>query len=236
MTGKREIRSPKDLARFIDHTLLSMNATTDDIRRLCKEALVEGFYAVCVNPIHVSTAASFLKGSDVKVVSVIGFPLGQTFTDVKIKEAIMCVEKGAEEIDIVGNFTWILEGKFRKFEDELRRIISSVKKIKEDIITKVIIEIPVLNKDQARKAALCVANAGADFVKTATGKGPRGTVVEDVILLRDVLPKNIKIKAAGGIRTLNQAISLIKAGADRLGTSSAMQIIGEAKRVFGEIS
>ena len=232
MTGKREIRSPKDLARFIDHTLLSMNATTDDIRRLCKEALVEGFYAVCVNPIHVSTAASFLKGSDVKVVSVIGFPLGQTFTEVKIKEAIMCVEDGAEELDIVGNLTWILEGKFERFENELKKVIDSAKKIKEDITTKVIIEVPVLSKNQAKKAALCVANAGADFVKTATGKGPRGTVVDDVILLREVLPENVKIKAAGGIRTLDQAISLIKAGADRLGTSSAMKIIGEAKEVL----
>lgn len=215
------------LSEYIDHILLTMNSTSGDVKKLCVEALEEGFHAVCINPIHVKTAKTLLKNGGVKVAAVVGFSLGQTFMEVKVKEAETCVENGADELDIVSNTSLILEERYHGFEEELRRVINSVKKLREEVVVKVVIEMCYLNRSQVKNAVNGVVRAGADFIKTSTGRGLRGVTVEDVKLLKSILPRRVKIKAAGGVRRLDQAISLIKDGADRLGMSSAMEIMNE---------
>ncbi len=227
-----KFKSWREIAGFIDHTLLSMDATRQDIIKLCDEAATEGFHAVCVNPFHVRTAAERLKGTGVKIVSVVSFPLGQTFKDIKVKEAALSVKEGADELDVVSNISFVKEGRYDLFKEEIEGIVREVRRIKSDIVVKVIIEMGYLTEEERKKAAITAVEAGADFIKTCTGKGPRGVTIEDVKLLRGILPKKIGIKAAGGIRSLSFMIDLIRSGANRIGTSSAMKIIAEAKNIF----
>lgn len=223
-------RTPLDvraIARIIEHTLLKPNATEDDIKRLCEEARRYGFATVCINPIYIPLAKDLLRGSNVRVCVAVGFPLGATLSEVKVFEARKYVEAGADEIDMVMNISMFKSGKY----DYVLREIREVKEAVGEKVLKVIIETCYLNDEEKVKAAKIVEKAGADFVKTSTGFGPAGAKVEDVRLLRSVLSPRVRIKASGGIRTAKQVIELVKAGADRIGTSSGVSIMKELEKI-----
>ncbi|MEM1711890.1 MAG: deoxyribose-phosphate aldolase [Nitrososphaerota archaeon] len=222
--------SVKRVARAIDHTMLHAYAREDDIRRLCMEAVEYGFAAVCINPIYVPLAYELLRNTDVKVCAAIGFPLGSTFKEVKVEEARRAIERGAAELDMVINLPMLKSGKYDYVEEEIRE----VKRSTGDGILKVIIECCYLTDEEKVIAAKIAERAGADYVKTSTGFGPSGARIEDVKLLRSVLSPHVKIKAAGGIRTGEQVIGFLEAGADRLGTSSGVRIIKELKKMLPE--
>lgn len=213
----------KSIAKTIDQTLLQAFANEDDVVRLCQEAIKYDFMAVCVNPIHVPLVYEKLRGTGIKVCSSVGFPLGATFKEVKVKEALQSVENGASEIDMVMNISKFKSGKYDYVEQEIREVKDAI----GDVILKVIIETCYLTDEEKIKAAKIVEKAGADYVKTSTGFGPAGAKIEDVKLIRGVIGPNIKVKAAGGIRTLQQVIEFMEAGADRIGTSSGVKIMEE---------
>jgi len=214
----------KSLARRIDHTLLKPHASESDGRRACEEARRFGFAALCVAPVYVPLASRLLEGSGVKVCTVVGFPLGSNLMEVKVREAELAIREGASEVDMVMNLAMFKSGKYDYVEEEVRLVKSAV----GERVLKVILECCYLSDEEKIQAAKIVEKAGADFVKTSTGFGPSGAKLEDVRLLRKTLSPRVKVKAAGGIRTLRQAISFLEAGADRLGTSSGAEIIREA--------
>jgi deoxyribose-phosphate aldolase len=213
----------KTLASYIDHTNLKAFATREDIKKLCDEAKEYGFYAVCVNPYRVKDAAEFLKGTDVKVASVVGFPLGATFTETKVQETIMAIKNGASEIDMVINIGALKDGDYDLVEKDIREVVNAAHSM--GAIVKVIIETCYLTDEEKRKACELAKNAGADFVKTSTGFGTAGAKVEDVRLMREVVGEKMGVKAAGGIHTAEEAIGMIEAGATRIGASRSVQII-----------
>lgn len=214
-----------NIARYIDHTNLKPYATREDIIRLCDEAIKYGFYAVCVNPYRVRLAKSYLRerGADVKVASVIGFPLGATPTEVKVFEAMRALEDGADELDMVINIGALKDRDY----DYVKRDIEEVVKVAHErgAIVKVIIETCYLTEEEKIKACELAKEAGADFVKTSTGFGSGGATLEDVRLMRKVVGPDMGVKAAGGIRTYEAALEMIKAGANRIGTSSGVKIV-----------
>lgn len=210
-----------ELNRYIDHTLLSPKASGLEITKLCLEALEYKFCAVCVSGTFVAQAAELLVGSSTKLASVVGFPLGTSSTAVKAFEAKSYVLNGATEIDMVINLGWFLDGDYNKVIAD----IAAVKQAIGDTTLKVIIETGYLNKVQIQKAARCVAQAGAHFVKTATGFGPRGVSLEDIQILHKEVGSGIGIKASGGIKTKVQALELIAAGATRIGTSNGVELL-----------
>lgn len=213
----------EQLAKMIDHTLLKPEATRSDIEKLCKEAIEYGFYSVVVNPSYVSLAVSLLKNTGIKVVSVIGFPLGSTLPEVKAFEADQVLKLGANEIDMVINIGAL---KNRNYE-LVKREIEEVAKVAHahNALIKVIIETCYLTDEEKIIACKIAEEAGADFIKTSTGFGPSGATVHDVELMRKTVSPHIGIKAAGGIRTAEQAIAMIKAGATRIGASKSIEII-----------
>ena len=206
---------------YIDHTLLKATATKEEILRLCNEAKKYNFYAVCVNGSYVEVAKEELQNSNVKIAAVIGFPLGAMTTESKVFEAINCVEKGATEIDMVINIGRLLDGENEYVENEIRLI----KKAIGDIVLKVIFENCYLSKEQIKKVSQLAVNAGADFVKTATGFGTSGATFEDVQIMKSVVKDKAKIKAAGGVRDKETAEKYIKMGVTRLGTSSGVSLV-----------
>lgn len=215
----------EELAKKIDQTLLEPYTTKKEIEAFCNEAKKYGFASVAILPVHVPTAAGVLEGSDVKVDAAIGFPLGSLPTELKVSEAEWCVENGAYELDMVMNICALKSGKF----DVVKKDIEEVVRVAKGRIVKVILEVPLLTENEIVMACNIAKEAGAQFVKTSTGfkgfKGWRPTTIEDVKLLRRLVGTNMKIKAAGGIRTAEQAIALIEAGADRIGTSSGVKIV-----------
>ncbi|EDY35300.1 deoxyribose-phosphate aldolase [Aciduliprofundum boonei T469] len=213
----------KELAKYIDHTNLKAFATREDIKRLCDEAKEYGFYAVCVNPYRVKDAAEFLKGTDIKIASVVGFPLGATFTETKVQEAIMTVRNGADEIDMVMNIGAMKDGDYGFVERDIREVVEAVHPMGAKV--KVIIETCYLSDEEKIKACELAKKAGADFVKTSTGFGTAGAKVEDVKLMRSVVGNDMGVKAAGGIHNAKEAIAMIEAGATRIGASRSVQII-----------
>ena len=213
----------KELSDRIDHSCLKAEATEQDIEQFCREARENGFYAVCVNPCRVGPAAANLAGSDVKVCSVVGFPLGAVETKLKSREAEEAVRAGADEVDMVMNLGWFLEGHFRLVEEDIGQTRSA---IGEDTVLKVIIETALLTAFQKSQVAQLVVEGGADFVKTSTGFHPGGgAAVEDVLLLCAVVGNRIRVKASGGIRDTETSMAMIEAGADRIGTSSGVAIV-----------
>jgi len=222
--------SPQELASKIDLTLLKPNARREDIRKVCENAVKYGFYAVCVNPCHVKFVSELLKDTGVKVCTVIGFPLGANTVETKVFEARQAVENGADEIDVVANIGAIKDGDFKYVENEIRKIVAEVKKLKPNTIVKVIIETAYLTDEEKVKVCKALIKAGADFVKTSTGFAERGATIEDVKLLKEAGEGKLKVKAAGGIRTLEFAVKLLKAGADRLGASRGVEIVEEATK------
>jgi len=216
-----------DVNRYIDHTNLKPYARAEDIVRLCNEAKEYDFYAVCVNPYRVKLAKELLRGSDVNVATVIGFPLGATPTEVKVFEAGRALEDGADELDMVINIGALKDGDY----DYVREDIKAVAELAHErgAIVKVIIETCYLTEEEKIKACELAKEAGADFVKTSTGFGTGGATVEDVRLMRRVVGDGMGVKAAGGIRTYEQALAMIEAGATRIGTSSGVKIMEGAK-------
>lgn len=210
------------LSKYIDHTQLKPEANKAKIKMLCAEAAEYDFASVCVNPCWIETAREALKGTDVKVCTVIGFPLGAMTTAAKVFETKDAIEKGAEEIDMVINIGMLKDG-----EDDY--IVNEIKAIKEACgghILKVIIEACLLTDEEKARACKDAEKAGADFVKTSTGFSTGGATVEDVKLMRASVSENVKVKAAGGIRDKETFEAMIEAGAERIGTSSGAKLIG----------
>jgi len=219
-------RPISDIARRIDHTLLHPDAVESDILNLCVEARDHGFAAVCVNPIWVASATKALQGGSVHVCAVVGFPTGAHATAIKAAEAEVCAKEGAQEIDMVANAGWLKDGRSRDYTAEIAILRT---RVGAGIILKVIIEAGLLTPEQIIRAATLAAQAGCDFVKTSTGLYGKARI-EDVQLLRRALPAPVKIKAAGGIRTAVDAIAMIDAGAERIGTSNSIAIVWEARK------
>ena len=215
-----------ELAQRIEHTLLKPEATVKDIMRLCDEAAEHKLYAVCINPCYVPLAKHLLQGTNVKVVTVVGFPLGVTFSCVKALEAKTAVEEHADEIDMVMNISAFKTGDYAAVTEDIRRVVQAA----APCPVKVIIEAACLTAREKRTACRIIADAGAQFVKTSTGFGKGGATVEDVKLLREEADKyGLKVKAAGGIRDAETACAMVEAGADRIGTSAGAAIAaGEA--------
>ncbi len=215
------IRAPTDLARLIDHTLLKPDATAEQVRRLCAEAMQYRFYSVCVNPIFVALARRELAGSEVMICSVIAFPFGATTTAAKVAEARRAVADGAGEIDMV-----IAIGALKGGEhDHVRRDIEAVKQACGASSLKAIIETCLLTDEEKVKACLLAKEAGADFVKTSTGYGGGGATVEDVALMRRTVGPTMGVKASGGIKTFADALAMVQAGATRIGASSGIAMV-----------
>jgi len=213
------------LAKMIDSTLLKPTATKDDIAKLCTEARRYGFGCVCVNPVYVSLAARLLKGTEVKVCSTVGFPFGSILSEVKAFEARRTVENGAREVDMVVNLCALKSGDLETVKRDIEMVVD-VKSLCSDLIVKVIIETDYLTSEEKVTACRLAKEAGADFVKTSTGL-VGGATVEDVRLMRATVGADMGVKAAGGIRTLKDALAMIEAGANRIGTSTAVAIIEE---------
>jgi len=214
------------LAHMIDHTVLKPEATQDQIAQLCYEARKYSFASVCVNPTHVKLCAQLLEGSGVLVCTVVGFPLGATSTEAKVFETQQAIRDGATEVDMVINVGGL---KSRDYE-LVERDIASVARAchAANVILKVIIEAALLNDDEKVVACQLAKVAGADFVKTSTGFGPGGATLEDVALMRRVVGPTMGVKAAGGIRTLEDAKKMVAAGASRIGASASVKIMQEA--------
>jgi deoxyribose-phosphate aldolase len=212
----------KTLAGYFDHTILSPGATTDAVIQVCEEAKKFGFFSVCVNPVHVRTAACHLAGSGVKVCSVVGFPLGASLSDIKAQEASAAVRDGAGEIDMVMNIGALMDKGYNRVEADIAGVVQAAK----GNMVKVIIETCLLNSDQKIKACEIAERAGAHFVKTSTGFAGGGATLEDVALMKATVGDRLKIKASGGIKTLWDAVKMIEAGADRIGASAGVAIIG----------
>ncbi|HIE13333.1 MAG TPA: deoxyribose-phosphate aldolase [Desulfotomaculum sp.] len=215
------------LARMIDHTLLRADATRGEIRELCREAVACGFGAVCVNPAYVALAVRALKGSSVRVCTVIGFPLGATSILGKAAEAKEAAADGAVEFDLVINLGALKEGDIAYLQSELKEVVAAARSIQRDATIKVILETALLTDDEKLLGCRIAADQGADFIKTSTGFGPGGATVEDVRLIRQAVGDVMGVKASGGIRDLGTALRMIAAGANRIGTSSGVKIIGE---------
>lgn len=211
----------ENMAGYIDHTLLKPEAKREDIIKLCREALQNNFYSVCINPSFVKIAVSELKESAVKVCAVIGFPLGATTTATKAFETAEAIASGAEEVDMVIHVGALKGGE----EDYVRDDIGAVVKAAGGKTVKVIIESGLLTDSEKVLACRLAKEAGAGFVKTSTGFGPGGATVGDIRLMRETVGPDLGVKASGGVRTLEAARLMIEAGATRIGTSSGIIIV-----------
>lgn len=210
-----------NLASYIDHTILKADATLKDVEKVCAEAMDHHFAAVCVNPCFTAYAASLLKGESVGLATVVGFPLGASTIAVKVCETEDAIKNGATEIDMVMAIGFFKSGNFKRVEEDIREVV----RVAGAKPVKVIIETCYLTPDEITKASLICADAGAAFVKTSTGFGSRGATVDDVKLIRAAVGSRCKIKASGGIKTKEQALAMIEAGALRIGTSSGVAIV-----------
>lgn len=209
------------LNKYIDHTILKATASSADVQKLCAEAIEHEFYSVCVNGCYVADAKHLLQGTDVKVAAVVGFPLGAMTTAAKVFEAKEAVENGASEIDMVINVAKLKDGEFDYVENEIRQIKEAIR----DNVLKVIIETCYLTDEEKVKACELSLVAKADFVKTSTGFGTDGATYEDVKLMKSVVGDNAKVKASGGVRDKETAQKYVDLGAERLGTSSGIEIV-----------
>jgi len=216
---------PQNFARFIDHTMLRVNATEQDIRAVCAQALEYRFWGAVVNPVWVRLASELLVGSPVKVVSVAGFPLGANRTDIKVSEAAEAVEDGALEIDMVANIGWLCADRFLDAETEIRKVRRN---LPSTAALKVIIEAGQLSHTQQQDAVKAAINAGVQYVKTATGSFGAVTV-EQVRTLVEAAGGQIEIKASGGIRRFSECLALLEVGATRIGTSASVEIMAQHK-------
>ena len=222
------VSTREELAKMIDHTLLKPEATKKDIVNLCEEARKYRFASVCVNPVYVSLAAKALKETDVKVCTVIGFPLGANTPEVKAFETKNAIKNGAHEVDMVINIGALKSGDYEVVIRDIKGVVEAAQISKKTTI-KVILETRSLKDEEKVIACKLVMKAKADFVKTSTGFGVGGATIHDVRLMRDTVGNNLGVKASGGIRTFDEATAMIKAGANRIGTSAGVAIIESFK-------
>lgn len=212
----------EEIARYIDHTLLKPTATKADITKLCEEAKEYHFASVCVNPTWVPLCARLLEGTDVKVCTVIGFPLGATTTAIKVKETEDAIQNGATEVDMVINIGALKSGEYALVKEDIAAVVQAAK---GKALTKVIIEAGALTDEEKVLASQLSKEAGADFVKTSTGFGYGGATIEDVKLMRNTVGSEMGVKASGGVRTCADAQGMIEAGATRIGASAGIAIV-----------
>ena len=229
-----ESEAARQVARYIDHTLLKPEATRDDILKLCEEGAKYGFASVCINPVWVREAACALRGSGVKVCTVIGFPLGANAPDTKAYEARRAVFDGASELDMVINIGALKSGDHRLASNDIHGVVEVGHEA--GCLVKVIIETALLTEDEKVTACLLSKDSGADFVKTSTGFSKGGATAADIALMRRTVGSGIGVKASGGVKDLKQAEDLIRAGATRIGASVGVKIVQEAagKRTNGQ--
>ena len=218
---------PLDLAKYIDHTVLRPDVTGDEIDVLCTEAMDNGFASVCINPYWVKRSADNLRGSDVKVCTVIGFPLGAMTSDVKAAETRKALRDGAREVDMVINVGALKSGQHDVVLKDIERVVDAAHEV--GALTKVILETALLTDEEKVIASSLAKRARADFVKTSTGFGGGGATVYDVALMRETVGPEMGVKASGGVRTLEDAEDMIAAGATRIGASAGVQIVGGAE-------
>jgi deoxyribose-phosphate aldolase len=219
-----------NIAAFIDHTALKPELKKEDVIKLCQEAIENKFYSVCVNPTWVSTSAKALKDSEVKVCTVIGFPLGATTPEVKAFETKNAIENGAKEVDMVINIGALKEGNDDLVERDIRAVVEAAN---GEALTKVIIESSLLTEEEKVRACRLSVAAKADYVKTSTGFSTGGATIDDIRLMREVVGPQIGVKASGGVRDRQTALAMIEAGATRLGSSSGAAIIKGEKVAAG---
>lgn len=215
-----------EINKYIDHTILKATATRDDIIELCKEAVEYDFFSVCVNSGYVALAKENLGSSNVKVCTVVGFPLGAMSTEAKVYEAKKALEDGAEEVDMVINIGELKSRNFQNVEEE----IAAIKEAIGDKVLKVIIETCYLTPEEIVQASELAVKANADFVKTSTGFGNDGARLENIELMKNAVNGKAKLKASGGIKNLDTALSYIEAGVERIGTSSGVSIVKELNK------
>jgi deoxyribose-phosphate aldolase len=214
--------SRENLAGFIDHTLLKADAQKKDIIRLCEEARINNFWSVCINPYWIKTCVTELRGTAVKVCTVVGFPLGAMISSAKAFEAEKAIEAGASEIDMVINIGALKSGEFDSVARDVRAVVAACGKT---ALSKVILEMCLLTPEEKVRAMKICIEEGASFVKTSTGFSTSGATIEDVKLMRETVGTKLGIKAAGGVRTYEDAVNMIAAGATRLGTSAGVKIV-----------
>lgn len=212
----------RELAAKIDHTLLRAEAKEEDIRKLCEEAKKYGFATVCVNPCYVTMAKHLLQGTEIGITTVIGFPLGATTSTMKAAETREAIENGATEVDMVINIGALKDKKYEYVLNDIKAVVHAADK---KAVVKVIIETGLLTDEEKEKACLLAKEAGADFVKTSTGFLAGGAIKDDIILMRRTVEDTMGVKASGGIKTKGDAEALIKAGANRIGTSASVAIV-----------
>ncbi len=212
-----------DLSQFIDHTLLKPEATIDDIQKLCEEAKRFHFTSVCVNPSYVSLCARSLSGTDVKVCTVAGFPLGATTTEAKVAETNQAIKDGAQEIDMVINVGMLKSGEYEYVKNDVFKVVRTAHQA--GAIVKVIIETALLSDEEKVKACLLSKWAGADFVKTSTGFSKGGATSGDIRLMRKVVGSTMGVKASGGVRSREDAEEMVASGATRIGASASVKIV-----------
>lgn len=215
----------KPLSKYIDHTILKPEATKDEVLQIINEAKEYNFASVCINPYWVQLAAKNLRGTDINVCTVIGFPLGATSTFAKVSETSEAIKDGATEIDMVQNIGALLSGDEQTVREDIKAVALAAHA--GDAILKVILENAFLTDNQIIKACEIAVEAGADYVKTSTGFAKSGAKVADVKLMRETVGPNVGVKAAGGIHTKAEALAMIEAGATRIGASAGIQIVTE---------
>lgn len=214
----------ENILKMIDHTLLKPDATLKMIETLCNEAMENEFAAVCVNPFYVKVCKEMLKDTNVKVATVVGFPLGANTKEVKAYETVDAIRNGADEIDMVINIGALKHKDYKTVKEDILAVVEAAK---DKAIVKVIIETCLLTDEEKVKACELSMEAGADFVKTSTGFSTGGATIEDVKLMKSVVGDKLEVKASGGVRDLESAKQMIEAGATRLGTSSGVKIAKE---------
>jgi len=219
------------VARMIDHTLLKPEATPEEISKLCSEAMTYNFASVCINPCYVKMCSELLKDSQVKVCTVIGFPLGAATTEIKRAEAEQALQNGAQEIDMVINIGMLKQGDYDYVFNDINQVVLAGKKY--NALCKVIIETALLTDEEKVKACLISKEAKADFVKTSTGFSKGGATAGDVALMKYVVGSTVGVKASGGIRTAEDAKLMIERGADRIGASASVKIVGGDSKATG---
>lgn len=216
-----------EISKYIDHTILKPDATSEQVKKVCSEAKEYNFASVCINPYYAKLVSSELRGTDVKTCVVIGFPLGANTKEVKAFEASNAVANGAQEVDMVINIAALKDKEYGVVEEDIKAVVESVK---GKAVVKVIIECCLLAKEEMVMACKLSLKAGTDFVKTSTGFSTSGAKVEDVKLMRETVGKNVGVKAAGGIRDYKTTMEMINAGANRIGASAGIAIVKEASK------
>lgn len=211
----------RDIAKIIDHTILKPEASVEAVEKICKEALEHKFASVCINPCHVALCSKLLKDSSVKVCTVIGFPLGATTKEVKVFETKNAIDNGAEEVDMVINIGALKDKNYDYVKEDIKAVVEAAK---GKALSKVIIETCLLTDDEKIIACKLSKEAGADFVKTSTGFSTGGATKDDVKLMRDTVGLDMGVKASGGVRSTEDALNVIEAGASRIGASASISI------------